>query len=87
MLLLLCRYYEITSEVLTSVKRTEDSLFKLRRNRQSLLPAAGMSDDNKIRLQLALDIEEYNSQVWNVLGGGLEFLAECSFGPFYIQLL
>ena len=36
---------------------------KLRRNRQSLLPASGMSDDNKIRLQLALDIEEYHTQV------------------------
>ena len=58
------RYYEITSEVLTSVKRTEDSLMKLRRNRQSsVLPAGGMSDDNKIRLQLALDIEQYSTQV------------------------
>ena len=46
-----------------SVKRTEDSLMKLRRNRQSLLPVSGMSDDNKIRLQLALDIEEYHTQV------------------------
>ena len=36
---------------------------KLRRNRQSLLPVSGMSDDNKIRLQLALDIEAYNAQV------------------------
>ena len=59
----LSRYYEITSEVLTSVKRTEDSLLKLRRKRQSLVPLGGMSDDNKIRLQLALDIEEYSSQV------------------------
>ena len=67
------RYHEITSEVLTSVKRTEDSLLKLRRNRQSLLPATGMSDDNKIRLQIALDIEAYYSQVrsyrnWKRLG-------------------
>jgi hypothetical protein len=59
------RYHEITSEVLTSVKRTEDSLLKLRRNRQSLLPATGMSDDNKIRLQIALDIQAYYSQVEN----------------------
>lgn len=59
----LSRYYEITSEVLTSVKRTEDSLLKLRRKRQSLVPSGGMSDDNKIRLQLALDIEEYSAQV------------------------
>ena len=51
------------TEVLTSVKRTEDSLMKLRRNRQSLLPSAGMSDDNKIRLQIALDIEAFSSKV------------------------
>ena len=57
------RYHEITSEVLTSVKRTEDSLLKLRRNRQSLLPTSGMSDDNKIRLQIALDIETFCSKV------------------------
>ncbi len=50
--------------MLTSVKRTEDSLSKLKRNRKSLVPTTGgMSDDNKIRLQLALDIEQYISQV------------------------
>lgn len=60
----LCRYFQITSEVLTSVKRTEDSLSKLKRKRQSVAPVSGgMSDDNKIRLQLALDIEEYIAQV------------------------
>ena len=52
--------------MLTSVKRTEDSLLKLKRNRKSLVPsspASGMSDDNKIRLQLALDIKEYSARV------------------------
>ena len=45
--------------------RTEDSLLKLKRNRKSAVPATAgvMSDDNKIRLQLALDIEEYSIQV------------------------
>lgn len=59
------RYFEITSEVLTSVKRTEDSLMKLKKNRKSLVPvsSSGMSDDNKIRLQLALDIQEYTAKV------------------------
>lgn len=51
--------------MLTSVKRTEDSLLKLKKNRKSLVPvsSSGMSDDNKIRLQLALDIQEYTSKV------------------------
>ena len=61
------RYFEITAEVLTSVKRTEDSLMKLKKNRKSLVPVSsgGMSDDNKIRLQLAFDIREYTSKVIN----------------------
>ena len=51
--------------MLTSVKRTEDSLMKLKKNRKSLVPvsSSGMSDDNKIRLQLALDIQEYTAKV------------------------
>ena len=58
------RYYDITTEVLTSVKRTEDSLQKFKRSRRSLpvesQSSSGlMSDDNKIRLQLACDIEQY----------------------------
>ena len=57
----------MTSEVLTSVKRTEDSLLKLKRNRRSQVTSntSGMSDDNKIRLQLALDIEQYLLEVKN----------------------
>lgn len=47
-----------------SVKRTEDSLLKLNAYRKSSAPSqSGMSDDNKIRLQLALDIEHYSTQV------------------------
>ena len=72
MVMLMCyRYYDITTEVLTSVRRTEDSLQKLKRSRRSLAvesqsTAAGgrvMSDDNKIRLQLACDIDQYLEQV------------------------
>lgn len=61
----LFRYHVIMSDLLVSVKRTEDSLLKLKKSRKSNVPApsGGMSDDNKIRLQIALDIEEYSSQV------------------------
>ena len=46
--------------LLTSVQWTEESLLKLK----SLTPptAGGMTDDNKIRLQLALDIEEFTGR-------------------------
>ena len=61
------RYYAITDEVLTSVKRTEESLMKLKQSRKSSTLMAdvssGMSDDNKIRLQLAMDIEQYSRKV------------------------
>ncbi len=61
-----CRYSELTSELLTSVQMTEESLLKLKSYRKSLAPSgagSGMTDDNKIRLQLALDIEEFTVQV------------------------
>ena len=60
------RYYEISSELLTSVKRTEDSLLKLKSYQKSLTPTLagnGMSDDNKIQLQLSLDIKQYSALV------------------------
>ena len=48
-----------------SVKRTEDSLLKLNAYRKSSAPVSSgqMTDDNKIRLQVALDIEHYSMQV------------------------
>ena len=61
------RYLNATSDLLTSVKKTEDSLSKLKRSRRSTVPAAspvdGVSDDNKIRLQIALDVATYAEQV------------------------
>lgn len=51
---------------MTSVQRTEESLLKLKSYRKSQLTPAtsgGMTDDNKIRLQLALDIEQFTIQV------------------------
>lgn len=61
------RYLNATSDLLTSVKKTEDSLSKLKRSRRSTVaaagPAAGVTDDNKIRLQIALDVEAYAEQV------------------------
>ena len=52
-----------------SVKRTEDSLKKLLKQRGRRSQDAGgttsreMSDDDKIRLQLSLDVEAFINQV------------------------
>lgn len=51
-----------------SVKRTEDSLKKLKQRGRRSQDAVGttsrdMSDDDKIRLQLSLDVEAFINQV------------------------
>lgn len=62
----------VTGDVLTSIKRTEDSLMRLKRSRKQ--PGSGtsgqaqenqsaMSDDDKIRLQFTLDTEEFGRAV------------------------
>ena len=66
------RYYSSVDELLTSIKKTEDSLLRLKQLRKaaagisSQLPAAKsgeMSDENKIRHQIHLDAEEFGRQV------------------------
>ena len=57
--------------MLTSIKRTEDSLLRLKRIKKSdnaaTNPAAAeggkMTDDDKIRQQFALDTKEFGKQV------------------------
>ncbi|XP_031558431.1 conserved oligomeric Golgi complex subunit 2-like [Actinia tenebrosa] len=64
------RYFTITSDVLTSIKKTEDSLLRLKRTRKQAGGGTNnssntqdgqgpMSDDDKIRLQFSLDVEEF----------------------------
>lgn len=65
---LLFRYFETISDILNSVKKMEESLKRLKQARKSVTtnsasPNVGMSDDNKIRLQLALDVEHFGVQV------------------------
>lgn len=57
------RYYSAVKDVLTSVQKTEESLRRLKNLReksgatqQGSATATGMSDDDKIRLQLHVDI-------------------------------
>ena len=64
------RYLSITTDVLTSVKKMEESLKRLKKAKsgQNLASSAsssnlGLSDDDKIRLQLFLDVTEFGNQV------------------------
>lgn len=62
------RYYETVSDVLQSVRKVEESLKRLKQARKSTPahaagPGGGMSDDDKIRLQLALDVAHLGEQV------------------------
>lgn len=62
------RYFETVSDVLSSVRKMEESLKRLKQARRSLATnpvssSGGMSDDDKIRLQLALDVEHLGEQI------------------------
>uniref|UniRef100_A0A665U9D4 Conserved oligomeric Golgi complex subunit 2 n=2 Tax=Echeneis naucrates TaxID=173247 RepID=A0A665U9D4_ECHNA len=63
------RYYETISEVLSSVRKMEESLKRLKQARKSASTTTtagsngGPTDDSKIRLQLALDVEYLGEQI------------------------
>nr|XP_004659682.2 conserved oligomeric Golgi complex subunit 2 [Jaculus jaculus] len=62
------KYFETVSDVLSSVKKMEESLKRLKQARRATTsnpvgPSSGMSDDDKIRLQLALDVEYLGEQI------------------------
>ncbi|KAI6645770.1 Conserved oligomeric Golgi complex subunit 2-like [Oopsacas minuta] len=78
------RYIVIINEVLTSVKRTEDSLLRIKQrtgslvSQQSITPSnvsPAMTDDNKIRLQLAIDIEEFLKALTELIA--IDSIEEC----------
>uniref|UniRef100_A0AC11CIY9 Component of oligomeric golgi complex 2 n=1 Tax=Ovis aries TaxID=9940 RepID=A0AC11CIY9_SHEEP len=63
------KYYETVSDVLSSVRKMEESLKRLKQARRAPptspagLSGGGMSDDDKIRLQLALDVAYLGEQI------------------------
>ena len=62
------RYLGMTTDVLASVKKMEESLKRLKRAKAGGGTAAsdskgGLSDDDKIRLQFYLDVTELGKQV------------------------
>lgn len=72
----LIRYFKAIEEVLTSVQKTEESLRRLKNlrekststttaNIQSSNDRQGMSDDDKIRLQLQIDVRYWTKEIEN----------------------
>ncbi|KAK7504893.1 hypothetical protein BaRGS_00003921 [Batillaria attramentaria] len=59
------QFCEVTGEVLTSVKKMEESLKRLKKVRGSekANTTQGLSDDDKIRSQIIIDIEELGKQM------------------------
>jgi hypothetical protein len=60
------RYTALAEELLTSVKKTESSLKRLKKTRPGEAPGeagAAMSDSDKIGLQLFLDVQEHARQI------------------------
>ncbi|CAH2249931.1 conserved oligomeric Golgi complex subunit 2 isoform X1 [Pelobates cultripes] len=64
------RYFDTVSDVLSSVKKMEESLKRLKQARRNTTASnasnGGVGDDNKIRLQLALDVEYMGNQIQNL---------------------
>jgi len=62
------QYLTITSDVLISVRRMADGLKRLKKARKSdAVSTSGMSDDDKIRLQLWLDVTSFGKLINQML--------------------
>lgn len=69
-------YYEICSDILSTVKKMEDSMQRLRRVRESSKALSTMTtntsgkdeltDDNKIRMQIQKDVDAFTSELENL---------------------
>lgn len=59
------RYYKYVEDVLTSVQKTEESLRRLKQIqlKQQNSDAGGVTDGDKIRLQLQVDVTAYGNLV------------------------
>nr|CAG4643101.1 EOG090X03KZ [Ilyocryptus agilis] len=62
------QYMAAVSDVLTSVQKTEESLKRLRKERIPTA-SAGISDDDKIRMQLVIDVDAYVEIALPILNG------------------
>lgn len=87
------RYYETISEVLSSVRKMEESLKRLKQARKGATTTSsagangGPTDDSKIRLQLALDVEYLGEQVggvWNMQTNCFQVLLQTASSDFWL---
>nr|KAJ3420489.1 Conserved oligomeric Golgi complex subunit 2 [Polyrhizophydium stewartii] len=53
------RYLEQVKDMLASVKTIEEGLKRYKKTRKAAPSAEGLSDDDRIRLQIQLDVEQY----------------------------
>jgi hypothetical protein len=60
--------------VLNSVKKMEESLKRLKKGKGSSANLAGMTDDDKIRMQLYLDVKDLGEQVRSRQTSGYKLL-------------
>ncbi len=60
-------YHNIIHDLVASIKKTEESLQRLKRFRKGVesnpQPSSDVSDENKIRQQLLLDVEQFGREV------------------------
>ena len=68
--LLFCRYSSAADELLTTVRKTEDSLKRLKKQFKRPGAAANaaedgvsVSDEDKIRMQILLDVKQFGEEV------------------------
>ncbi|KAH3850726.1 conserved oligomeric Golgi complex subunit 2-like [Dreissena polymorpha] len=75
------QYNTVTTDVLTAVKKMEESLKRLKKVRgtEKTTGSQGMSDDDKIRKQLIIDIENFGEQM-------AQFHVDCSSLEQYRKL-
>ncbi len=62
-ILLVYRFATIVADLLASNKKIEESLLRLRRTSKAVEATAGVSDDDKIREQLLLDVTDWGARV------------------------
>ena len=67
-ILTISRYHVAVSDVLTSVQRTEETLKRLRKDRVTS-GQNGINDDDKIRMQLVIDVDAYVEATRVLLNG------------------
>lgn len=86
-----CRYKTLTYDVLSSVHKMEESLKRLKRARDrggqgGSETSSGLSDDDKIRIQICLDVEYYGNQVRKFVWYSICQLLRLSASSLFVRI-